>query len=96
MKLTDDLKSPWLLHLKGALFLFLGLFAATLLLIQVPSLRIAVLLGICVWSFCRFYYYLFYVLDRYLGREKRFAGVLDAVGHLLFAKRLKSAERPKA
>jgi len=33
--------------------------------------------------FCRFYYYLFYVPERYLGRERRFSGVFDALRYLL-------------
>lgn len=86
MKLTRDLTSPRAIHAKGLLFVVLGLLSATLLLIQLPTLKTAVLLGLTVWAFCRFYYYLFYVLDRYLGREKKFAGVLDALRFLLFDK----------
>ena len=84
MKLTGDLKSPWLIHAKGFLFLVIGLAAAVLLLVQMPTLRTAILLGTAVWAFCRFYYYLFYVLERYLGREEPFAGVFDAVRFLVF------------
>jgi hypothetical protein len=83
MKFAGDLKSPWLIHAKGILFLVLGLAAAVLLLVQMPTLRTAVLLGTAVWAFCRFYYYLFYVLERYLGREERFSGVFDAVRFLV-------------
>jgi len=83
MKLNDDIKSSWIIHAKGVLFLLLGLMTAALLFIQVPTLRTAVLIVIAIWAFCRFYYYLFYVLDRYLGREKRFSGALDAVCYLL-------------
>jgi len=83
MKLTGDLKSPWLIHAKGFLFLVIGLVAAVLLLVQMPTLRTAVLLGTAVWAFCRFYYYLFYVLERYLGREEPFAGVFDAIRFLI-------------
>jgi len=86
MKLTDDLK-PGFIHLKGALFLLIGLASAALLLIENPSLRVALHLALCIWGFCRFYYYLFYVLDRYLGREKRFSGVVDALGYLLFRRK---------
>lgn len=84
MKLTDDLKSPWLIHLKAALFVVLGLGAGTALIAQVPTLRTGALLAVTVWAFCRVYYYLFYVLDRYLGRERRFSGVCDAVRFLVF------------
>jgi hypothetical protein len=83
MKLTADLASPVLIHLKGALFVVIGLASGGLLLWESPTLRTAALLGLTVWAFCRFYYYLFYVLDRYLGRERRFAGVTDAVWFLL-------------
>ena len=84
MKMTSDIKSPWVIHLKGALFIALGTLSAALLFAQMPTLRTVALLGVTIWAFCRFYYYLFYVLERYLGREKRFAGVLDAIRFLLF------------
>ncbi len=83
MKILSDIKSPWLIHLKGALFVLLGVLAASLLIAQLPTLKTVALLCVAVWAFCRFYYYLFYVLDRYLGREKRFAGVFDAIHYLL-------------
>lgn len=86
MKLTRDLSSPRAIHAKGVLFVVLGLLSATLILIQLPTLKTAVLLGVTVWAFCRFYYYLFYVLERYLGREKRFAGICDALRFLLSRK----------
>jgi hypothetical protein len=92
MKITSDIESPWLIHLKGALFLVLGLGAGTMLLVLSPTFRTATLLAITIWAFCRFYYYLFYVLDRYLGREKRFAGVFDALGYLIRESRRRSDE----
>jgi len=87
MKLSDDIRSPWLLHTKGILFLVAGLMAGGLIMLENPTLKVAAFLLITIWSFCRFYYYLFYVLERYLGREKRFAGVFDAVCSLLRSKR---------
>lgn len=39
-------------------------------------LRFALLL-ICLWAACRFYYFLFYVLERYVGVEGRYAGIID-------------------
>ena len=67
------------IHLKGWLFLLLGLLGATGLLLESPHFRTALLLAIAVWSFCRFYYYLFYVLERYLGKTTPYAGILDAI-----------------
>ena len=83
MNILGDIKSPRLLHAKGLLFVALGLFSAGLLFAQVPTVKTALLIGITIWSFCRFYYYLFYVLERYLGREKRFAGIFDALKFIL-------------
>jgi hypothetical protein len=95
MKITGDIESPWLIHLKGALFLVLGLGGGTMLLVFSPTIRTAMLLVITIWAFCRFYYYLFYVLDRYLGREKRFAGVIDALRYLI-SKERRGGRGPKS
>lgn len=83
MRITSDIKHPWLIHTKGALFVALGAVSGALLVAQMPTLKTAALLAITVWAFCRFYYYLFYVLERYLG-QKRFAGVFAALRFLLF------------
>jgi len=87
MKLSGDITSSWLIHTKGILFLVAGVMAAGLILLEVPTLKVAALLLIVIWAFCRFYYYLFYVLERYLGHEKRFAGVFDALCGLFRTRR---------
>jgi hypothetical protein len=92
--MNRDIKAPWLIHTKAALFGVAGLTAATMLVIQSPTLQTAALLLVAIWAFCRLYYYLFYVLDRYLGREKRFAGVIDAVRYLCSKERRPEALRP--
>ncbi len=93
MKLASDITSPRLIHAKGALFVVIGMLSAALLFAQLPTFKTAALLCITVWAFCRFYYYLFYVLERYLGREQRFAGVLDALRFLLL-KSTRNEPRP--
>src|SRR5690348_15494430 len=52
-----DLTNPAWIKAKGFLFLVLGLSSATLLFFERPSLRVAALLLLVVWSFCRFYYF---------------------------------------
>ncbi|MGC3989011.1 MAG: hypothetical protein QM796_04870 [Chthoniobacteraceae bacterium] len=79
MGLFRDLQSKRLLHLKGILFLLMGLIAAGLLLLKSPDLATALLLAITVWAFCRFYYFLFYVLENYAGRDRKYAGLWDAL-----------------
>ncbi len=75
----SDLKNPRAIYLKGGLFLLTGLVSATLLLLLAPSLRIAALLAITVWCFCRCYYFAFYVIQHYVDDQFRFAGLLDFV-----------------
>jgi hypothetical protein len=81
-----DLKDPRLMYLKAWLFLAIGLLAAAGVLAEAPSVRAGVraglLLAACVWAFCRLYYFLFYVIERYIDREFRFAGVWSAVVYL--------------
>jgi len=81
-----DIKDPRLLYLKGFLFLFAGVFASALLLLEVPTLRGALLLAIAVWSFARFYYFAFYVIERYVDPSFKFAGLGSFVTYLLTKK----------
>ncbi len=78
-----DLTNPKVIKFKGALFLVMGLMASALLLIETPTLRTVFLLGIAIWSFCRFYYFAFYVLEHYVDPGFHFSGLLDCVRYLL-------------
>lgn len=78
-----DLKSPRLIIFKGFLFLVLGCLAAGLIVAEQPSLKTAMLLGISIWSFCRCYYFAFYVIERYIDPHFKFAGLTSAVRYLI-------------
>jgi hypothetical protein len=78
-----DLKDPRLMYLKAGLFLFIGVIACAGILLEAPSVRVALLLAAAIWAFCRLYYFLFYVIERYIDPEARFAGVGDAVKYLV-------------
>ena len=75
MKLTGDLKSAKLMYLKAALFLVIGLLSVTALLLDSPTLRTAFLLLLTIWSFCRLYYFFFYVIEKYVDPTYKFAGL---------------------
>jgi hypothetical protein len=64
---------------KGVLFGVVAVIAAALILLESPSLRTAALLAILAWAACRFYYFLFYVLERYVDPGLRYAGVIALV-----------------
>jgi hypothetical protein len=73
-----DIKSPTLLYLKGCLFLIAGCVAAGLVIAELPTLKVALLLAVAIWCFCRAYYFAFYVIQHYVDPGFRFAGL----GHL--------------
>lgn len=78
-----DLRSHAAIKWKGALFLLLGFLSAGLLLFETPTLRQTALLVIAIWSFCRFYYFAFYVIQQYVDPSYRFAGLGSFVRYLL-------------
>jgi len=63
--------------LKGILFLFIGLAAAVLVFLQNATWETAVLLVVAIWSFCRFYYFAFYVIEKYLDPAYKFSGLIS-------------------
>ena len=74
-----DLTDPRWIKLKGALFLLMGLLAAGLLSVEHPSVIDALLLMVCVWGFCRAYYFAFYVIEHYVDPGYRFSGLWSFV-----------------
>lgn len=82
-----DLTSPFLIKLKGVLFLLVGIAAGTLLLIEHLELKMAVLLAICVWCFCRSYYFAFYVIEHYVDPGYRFSGLWSFAKYMVKKRR---------
>ena len=70
-----DLSDPKWIYLKGFLFLLIGIVSAALVLAEMPTLRTAVLLAAMTWGFCRFYYFAFYVIGKYVDGQYRFSGL---------------------
>jgi hypothetical protein len=74
--MTDLMSKKWIVA-KGVMFAGIALATAALILIEMPSLKVAVLLTLLVWASCRFYYFLFYVLEHYVDSTMRYAGLFD-------------------
>jgi hypothetical protein len=72
-----DLKSKKLIVAKGVMFLGIAVLTAALIILEMPSLRLAAYLGLLVWASCRFYYFLFYVIEHYVDPTMRYAGLWD-------------------
>jgi uncharacterized membrane protein len=77
-----DLESSRLIVIKGALFLCLAALAAALLFLEAPTARTGVLLGALIWSACRFYYFLFYVLEKYVDPSLKYSGLRALIARL--------------
>lgn len=78
-----DLTNPRLMYLKGFLFLLIGCVSVSLILLETPTLKVAALLALAVWGFCRAYYFAFYVIGKYVDPSYRFAGLISFVRYLL-------------
>jgi len=89
MKWNRDLSNPRVIVLKGLLMLLIALMAGVLLFMQNPGWLTGLLLGCLVFGSCRFYYFLFYVIQNYVDPEFKYAGVLDALRYVLSRKKLR-------
>ena len=78
-----DIKSPKIIWLKGIVFLLMGMAASALLVMEAPTLRVAILLAAAIWAFCRAYYFAFYVIERYVDASYRFSGLMSFVAYAL-------------
>lgn len=78
-----DLKSARLMYAKAFLLAGIGVLAATLILIETRSWRIAALLAAAIWGFCRSHYFAFYVIERWIDPKFKFAGLGAFAAYLI-------------
>jgi hypothetical protein len=71
-----------LLYFKGFLFLITALLASALLLLEIFSWKRLALLALIIWAFSRFYYFMFYVVEKYVDGEYKFSGIMSFVVYL--------------
>jgi len=50
-------------------------------------------MAIAVWSFCRFYYFGFYVLERYVDPSYKFSGLISMARYVLLRRKNLNGER---
>ena len=77
-----DLSNPKLIWLKAILFVIIGIISAGLLWAETPTFKTASLLALAFWAFCRAYYFAFYVLEKYVDPQFRFAGLWSVVRYV--------------
>ncbi len=78
----SDLRSKKLIVLKGILFAALVLGASALVFSEAPTWRTAAGLLMVIWASARFYYFLFYVLEKYVDPDLKYAGLLALLKQL--------------
>lgn len=81
-----DIQSPFWLKLKGLLLLVAGVASSLLLFAEHPTVKVALLLAIAIWSFCRFYYFAFYVIERYVDARFRYSGIVAMLRSVVTAR----------
>ena len=74
--MTDLNSKKWIVA-KGVMFVAIAVITAVLILVETPSVKLAALLALLAWASCRFYYFLFYVLEQYVDPNMRYAGLFD-------------------
>jgi hypothetical protein len=79
----NELKDTKLMYLKAGLFLLIGLVSVGLILIEQPSLKIFCLVVLAIWAFSRVYYFMFYVIEKYVDEQYKFSGVMSFVRYVM-------------
>ena len=82
-----DLKSKRLIYLKAALFAVIGTVAGAIVIIQSPTAFTIIALLLCIWAFCRLYYFAFYVIEKYVDSEYRYSGLFAFLTYLIGRKK---------
>jgi hypothetical protein len=82
-----ELAHPRWIKLKGVLFLVVGILSSFLVIVEHPSFKVALLLLVSIWCFCRFYYFAFYVVEHYVDSRHRFSGLWSFARYLLSKRR---------
>ena len=71
------------IYVKGFLFLVLGFVAAAFVMLEHRTLKLAALLALAIWCFCRFYYFAFYVIEHYVDASFKFSGLLSFARYVM-------------
>ena len=77
-----DLKTSRWMWIKAVLFVVIGVTSCLLILAEAPDWRIALLLALAIWAFCRAYYFAFYVIEKYIDPSFKFSGLFSVLRYL--------------
>jgi len=78
-----DLTDPRWMLVKALGFVAIALVCLVLIFLETASLKVVGLAVLACWASARAYYFCFYVIEKYIDPEFRFAGIASAVRFLL-------------
>ncbi len=94
MKLYDDLPPVWI-YVKWVLFFVILIMSAGMSVVIDEKLQRFVLILATIWSSARFYYFMFYVIEKYVDDSYKFSGVLSFLKYLLQKRKSGRVEEEK-
>ncbi len=77
-----DLTNPRWIIAKGLMFAVIVLMSSVGIVFYDDPWHELGLLPLCLWAACRFYYFLFHVLERYVGLGGKYTGLMDLAQRL--------------
>jgi hypothetical protein len=77
-----DIKSKRIIVVKGLLFVAIVIGAGVGIICYCPRVEVVGLLLILIWSSARSYYFVFYVLEKYVDPKLKYAGIIDLVRNI--------------
>ncbi len=77
-----DIQSKKLIVIKGLLFFVLAGMSGAGIVWLSPRIEVVGLVLILIWASARSYYFLFYVLEKYVDPKLRYAGIVDLIKHI--------------
>lgn len=82
------------MYAKAGMFILIGVTSFAFVIVENPSIKVAVLLLLTIWAFCRAYYFAFYVIEKYIDPQQRFSGLLAFLRYVIRKRRRKAQQPP--
>jgi len=78
----NDIKSKKLIVIKGLLFISITAVSAIGIALFCLRIEVITLLLILIWASARSYYFLFYVLEKYVDPKLKYSGLFDLIKNI--------------
>jgi hypothetical protein len=72
-----------LIYLKGILFLIIGIVGFLYCLLLNFSIFFFFMLVLTIWAWCRLYYFMFYVITKYVDPDYKFSSIFNFLQYLM-------------